>query len=144
VGVLAQRVSSEPVDQSRNLPARTALEGRILEAELTPGKYGSAVIAGVQFGVTKIELRLGAVIFECTLMRCLDYTFTIYPGSPVRIYGVDGQLVIDHEVPGLGSMQECRVRPGDLATIYLPCRVTGASNAAPGERQVFDNHMHIH
>lgn len=130
---------------SSNLPARPALEGRILGAERTPGKYGSAVIGGVQFGVTKIELRLGAVIFECTLMRTLDYVFTICPGAPVRIYGTDDQLVVDHEVPGVNNQDGlCVVRPGDTATIFLPYRMHDFVNARSDERQVFNNRMNVY
>jgi hypothetical protein len=141
MGVLAQRVSS----QSDNLPAASALEGRIVEDQPTPGKYGHAVIAGVQFGVTGIRLRLGAIIFECSLMTPSAFAFTVEPGSPARIYGTDGQLVADYAVPGVGTgATMCVVRPEDRCTIFLPLRISDIRSASPEDARRFDNEAFTH
>lgn len=119
--------------------ARGALEGRIVEEEATPGKYGWAEINGVQFGVTSVDLRLGAVIFECTLMVPARYAFTVRPGTPARICGRDGKLIADFTVPGIATgATVCEVRPGDMVTIYLPIRF---SDIGSGSDQRFDNRM---
>lgn len=129
---------------SRNLPAAPPLVGRIVEDEPTPGKFGRAVIAGVQFALTRIELRLGAIIFECTLMRAAPYAFEIGPGTPAKIYGVDGQPVADYAVPGTSDMPICHVRPGDTCTVFLPMRISDIQSASPDERRTFDNTMTVH
>ena len=129
---------------SRNLPAAPPLVGRVVEDEPTPGKYGHAEIAGIQFALTKIELRLGAIIFECTLMRAAPYAFEIGPGTPAKIYGTDGQLVADYGVPGTSGMPVCRVRPGDQCTVFLPMRISDIQSASPEDRRTFDNTMTVH
>lgn len=122
------------------LPARGAIEGRIVEDPITPGKYGWAMIGGVQFAVSKIEMKLGAIIFECTLTKPARYAFTIEPGSPARIRGVDGTLIADYAVPGISDgLMICDVRKGDLVTIYLPLRFGEIGSASPEDRQRFNN-----
>lgn len=116
------------------------LEGRIIDDPVTPGRYGRAVINGVQFALTSIELRLGAMIFECSLMIPARYAFTIRPGDTARIYGTDGQLVADYAVPGLtGETSVCEVRPGDVATVFLPLRFEEIHSASPEDRRRFNN-----
>lgn len=130
---------------SDNLPARTALEGKIVGLESTPGKYGHAEIAGVPFGVTKVSLRLGAVIFTCTLMAPAHFAFEIQPGTPARVYGTDDTLIVDYLVPGVTETTGeniCRVRPGDLVTIDLPVRLGDIRSASDEDRRRFDNEMH--
>lgn len=127
------------LDRER-LPARGAIEGRIVEDPITPGKYGWAMISGVQFAVTKVELKLGAVIFECTLTKPARYAFTIEPGSPAKIHGIDGKLVADYAVPGISDgLMICDVRVGDIVTIYLPLRFGEIGAASPEDRRRFYN-----
>lgn len=135
MGVLPEHVGG----QSRNLPAPAALEGHVVDEEPTPGKYGWAVIEGVQFGVTGIELRLGAVIFHCSLMRPARFPFTVQPGSPVKIYGVDDRLIADYQVPGVPELPPCEIRPGDTATIFLPVRIGDIGPATGTDRRMFNN-----
>lgn len=125
--------------ESEHLPVRGALEGTVMDAAPIPGEYGSAVIEGVPFALTKIELRLGAVIFTCALMRPVPFAFDVRPGSPVKIYGVDGQLIADYAVPGTSGMSECHVRPGDTCTVFLPLRIGEINSASSGDRRTFDN-----
>jgi hypothetical protein len=78
-------------------------------------------------------------------MRCLEYAFMICPGTPVKIYGVDGQIVVDHEVPSINTREGVLlVRPGDVATIMLPYRLNYLVNASPEDRQMFDSQMTKH
>lgn len=126
-----------PVPISTRLPDRLPLEGST-DAPGAPGKYGSAVIEGVRFGVTKIELRMGRMIFTCTLMIPAPFPFVIKPGSPVKIYGEDDQLFLDHVVPGLGTMPDCPVRPGDQCTIFLPYSISDVRSGAGDHHQVND------
>lgn len=132
---------------SSNLPARTALEGEIVGLHPTPGKYGHAEIAGVPFGVTKVSLRLGAVIFTCTLMSPARFAFDVQPGTTARVYGTDETLIVDYLVPGVTEASGeniCHVRPGDLVTIDLPVRLSDIESATPEDRRTFNNRMHAH
>lgn len=119
---------------------RLPLEGRIVEDQPTMGRYGRAVINGVQFAITRIELRLGAMIFECALMMPARFAFTVQPGSPAKIYGTDGKLVADYAVPGVDDgVAVCEVFPGDMATIFLPIRFEEICSASPEDRRRFNN-----
>lgn len=129
------------VSRSDNLPAPLAVEGRVVAAELTPGKFGSAIVGGIPFGVVGVTLRNGTLIFECMTMIRQDFTYTVGPGDPVKIYGLDDQLVADFLVPGDSSLPLCTVLPGDTCTLFLPLHMTDAGAADGSQRSTFDNTM---
>lgn len=119
---------------------RGPIEGRIIEELPTPGRFGWAEVNGVQFAVTSVDLKLGAVIFECTLMRPARYAFTVRPGAPAKIYGRDSELIADFAVPGIThTATVCEVRPGDMVTIYLPIRFGEIGGRTEADQRYYDN-----